>query len=53
MDEIIFFSNNKKKLEEIDGYFSNLSLKILSLNDFKKITSPEEIGSEIFKKMQK
>ena len=45
MKDLIFFSNNKKKIEEIDGYFSNLSLRVLNLNHFKKITSPEETGS--------
>jgi|TARA_B110000438_G_scaffold294584_1_gene336215 XTP/dITP diphosphohydrolase len=45
VEDIIFFSNNKKKIEEIDNYFSNLSFKVLNLNDFKEITSPEETGS--------
>ena len=44
MKEIIFFSNNKKKIIEISNFFAKKNLKILNLNNFKKIQSPNEIG---------
>ena len=44
MKEIIFFSNNKDKINEINKLCKKISLNILSLNDFKKIDSPEETG---------
>ena len=44
MEEIIFFSNNKKKIIEISNLFSNESIKVLNLNNFDKIKSPKEIG---------
>ena len=44
MKEILFFSNNKNKIKEILLLFNKTPLKILSLNDFKKIKSPKEIG---------
>ena len=44
MKEIIFFSNNKNKIIEISNFFVKKSLKILDLNSFKKIQSPNEIG---------
>ena len=45
MKEIIFFSNNKNKINEISNYFNEKSLKILNLNNFEKIKSPNEIGN--------
>ena len=45
MKEIIFFSNNKNKINEISNYFIEKSLKILNLNNFEKIKSPNEIGN--------
>ena len=44
MKEIIFFSNNKNKIIEISNFFVEKSLKILNLNNFKKIQSPNETG---------
>ena len=44
MKEIIFFSNNKNKINEISNFFTAKSLKILNLNSFKKIQSPNETG---------
>ena len=44
MKEIIFFSNNKNKIIEISNFFVEKSIKILELNSFKKIQSPNEIG---------
>jgi XTP/dITP diphosphohydrolase len=42
--EIIFFSNNKNKYLEISKLFRDTSIKILSLNNFNKINSPNENG---------
>tara|TARA_Y100000996_G_C22471949_1_gene622500 strand:+ start:119 stop:706 length:588 start_codon:yes stop_codon:yes gene_type:complete len=42
--EVIFFSNNKNKIFEIQNMFSNLEIKLLSLNEFEKIESPNETG---------
>ena len=44
MKEVIFFSNNKNKIFEIQNMFSDLEIKLLSLNEFQKIQSPNEIG---------
>ncbi len=44
MKEIIFFSNNKNKYLEISKLFRDTSIKILSLNNFNKINSPNENG---------
>ena len=44
VEEVLFFSNNKKKIIEISNLFSNESIKVLNLNNFDKIKSPEEIG---------
>ena len=43
-EKIIFFSNNKNKILEIFNFFSSTSLKILSLNNYQSIKSPEETG---------
>ena len=45
MTEIIFFSNNQNKINEILKLFKGSALKIFNLNDFTKINSPKEIGS--------
>ena len=45
MHEIVFFSNNQNKILEVKKLFLNSSINIFSLNDFKKIKSPEEVGS--------
>ena len=44
MKEIIFFSNNKNKIIELSSLFTNSSFILLSLNNFKIIKSPKEIG---------
>ena len=44
MKEIIFFSNNKNKIQEISNLFRKLNYKLLSLNDFKNTASPIEDG---------
>ena len=44
MKEIIFFSNNKNKIQEISNLFTKLNYKLLSLNDFKNTVSPKENG---------
>ena len=44
MREIVFFSKNKNKIEEILDYFKNLNIKILTLRNFPNIVSPKEIG---------
>ena len=42
--EVLFFSNNNKKIIEISNLFSNDSIKVLNLNNFDKIKSPQEVG---------
>ncbi len=44
MKEIIFFSNNKNKYLEISKLFKDIPIKILGLNNFDKIKSPNENG---------
>jgi len=44
LEEVIFFSNNKKKIIEISNLFLNESIKVLNLNNFNKIKSPKEVG---------
>ena len=44
MKEIIFFSNNKNKFQEISNLFIKFNYKLLSLNDFKSTDSPLENG---------
>ena len=44
MEEIIFFSNNKNKYIEIAQLFKDIPIKILNLNNFDKIKSPDENG---------
>ncbi len=44
LEEVLFFSNNKKKIIEISNLFLNESIKILNLNNFNKVRSPEEVG---------
>ena len=44
MKEIIFFSNNKNKFVEIAQLFRDIPIKILSLNNFDKIKTPNENG---------
>jgi len=42
--DLLFFSNNQHKIIEISKIFSKTSINILSLNNFKKIKSPDETG---------
>jgi XTP/dITP diphosphohydrolase len=42
--EILFFSNNKKKIIEISNLFLHESVSVLNLSNFNKIESPEEVG---------
>ena len=44
MKEFVFFSNNKNKIFEINNLFLHSPVKILNLNNFKKIKSPNETG---------
>ena len=44
MKEIIFFSNNKNKIQEISSLFIKFNYKLLSLNDYKNTVSPIESG---------
>ncbi|MDC0191875.1 RdgB/HAM1 family non-canonical purine NTP pyrophosphatase [Alphaproteobacteria bacterium] len=44
MKEIIFFSNNKNKIQEISNLFIKFNYKLLSLNNFKNVVSPKENG---------
>ena len=44
MKEIIFFSNNENKIQEISNLFIKFNYKLLSLNDFKNAVSPIENG---------
>ena len=44
MKEILFFSNNKNKIKEILVLFKGIPNKIITLNDFKRISSPQETG---------
>ena len=44
MKEIIFFSNNKNKFLEVDKLFRDIPIKVLSLNNFYKIKTPNENG---------
>ena len=44
MKEIIFFSNNKNKIQEISNLFIKFNYKLLSLNDYKNTVSPIESG---------
>ena len=44
MKEIIFFSNNKNKIQETSNLFIKFNYKLLSLNDFKNTESPIENG---------
>ena len=45
MKKLIFFSNNKNKISEVANIFSESVLNILNTNMFKKINSPEEVGT--------
>ena len=42
MKELIFFSYNQHKINEIKKILENTKLKILTLNDFPKIDEPKE-----------
>ena len=42
MKELIFFSSNHYKINEIKKILENTRLKILTLNDFPKTDEPKE-----------
>jgi XTP/dITP diphosphohydrolase len=42
--ELIFFSSNHHKIEEVKKILENTELKIFTLSDFPKINQPEETG---------
>ena len=44
MVKILFFSNNKNKIDEVSKLFQNSKYTLNSLNDFDKIHSPDESG---------
>ena len=44
MKELVFFSHNQKKIEEINKIFTSNKTKIYNLNFFKKIHEPNEVG---------
>ena len=44
MKEIIFFSHNKYKINEVINIFQNYNIKLLTLYDFPDIYKPEETG---------
>ena len=44
MKEIIFFSHNKYKINEVINIFQNYNIKLLTLYDFPDIYNPEETG---------
>ena len=44
MNELVFFSNNKNKINEVKKILRNNKIKILSVNNFKKINDPIENG---------
>ena len=44
MKEIVFFSHNKYKINEVINIFQNYNIKILTLHDFPDIDEPKETG---------
>ena len=44
MKKILFFSNNKNKVEEIKNLFKGLAIKVLSVSDFDIYVEPKENG---------
>ena len=44
MKEIVFFSHNKYKINEVKKILQNYKIKILTLYDFPKTYKPEETG---------
>ncbi len=45
MKNLLFFSNNSKKILEVRNIFNNKEIKIYNLNTFKKIKEPDENGN--------
>ena len=45
LKKLLFFSNNKNKIVEINHLFKNYKLKIISPNDFNFFNDPKEIGN--------
>ena len=44
MKELLFFSHNQKKIEEINTIFKSNKVKVHNLNSFKKTPEPKEVG---------
>ena len=44
MKELLFFSHNQNKIEEINKIFKSNKIKVHNLNSFKKVQEPKEIG---------
>ena len=44
MKELLFFSHNQKKIEEINKIFTSNSINIHNLNSFKDAKEPKEVG---------
>ena len=44
MKELLFFSHNQKKIEEINKIFVSNKINIYNLNFFKKTKEPKEVG---------
>ena len=44
MEELLFFSHNQKKIEEINKIFVSNKIKVHNLNSFKKTKEPRESG---------
>lgn len=44
MKELLFFSHNQKKIEEINKIFISTKIKFHNLNSFKRVTEPKETG---------
>jgi len=45
LKNILFFSNNQKKIVEVKQIFKNSKIKVYDLNSFKKIKEPKETGA--------
>ena len=44
MKELLFFSHNQKKIEEINKIFVSNKVRVKNLSSFKKIQEPKEVG---------
>ena len=48
MKELLFFSNNQKKIIEINQLFKSSKITVHNLNSFKAIKEPRETGKTFF-----